>query len=539
MPDTRALVLVLEPVAEIGLEKMQAAGIEVLRRADLGDSEFESALGRADAVVIRSGSQVDAAFLDRAPALRAVARAGVGMDNIDRAEATRRGVAVLNTPGGNATAAAEHTLALMLSLSRHVPQAHSALAAGGWDRHRYVGRELSGKRLGILGLGRIGALVARRAQAFGMDVWGHDPFLSEERARALGIHKAELDEVCATADVLTLHLPLTDQTRELIDAARIATMKPGALLVNCARGGLVDEGAVVAALDSGQLGGAALDVFPTEPPENSPLLGRPNVVHTPHLGASTAEAKENVSLAIARGLTALLLEDDYSAAVNLPFESAGLAELAPWLDLSRRIGRFQGSLLSAAPKQCEVILAAGEDGADPMPLSIAFLSGLLEVVCGDEVNAINAQKKAEELGIALSHGRAPAENGYPRLLTTRVRHGDGQRVVSGTFLGPDAPRIVQVDDYWLDLEPAGDWLLMENEDVPGVVGMVGTLLGDLDINIGELRLGRSSTQGHQRAISVWQVDEPVDAQVRGKLEEIPRIYGVRQLRLGAPRRSHR
>lgn len=537
MADSRPLVLVLEPVDEAGLARMEEAGLEIRRKADLDEAGFESSLVAASAVVIRSASTVDAEFLERAPALRAVARAGVGLDNVDIDAATRRGVAVVNTPGGNATAAAEHTLALMLALARHVPAAHGTMAGGGWDRHRFVGVELSGKILGVLGLGRVGALVARRAQAFGMEVWGHDPYLSDERARSLGIRKAELDEIFPAADVLTLHLPLMDSTRGLIGPKNIEKMKQGALLVNCARGGLVDEAALAEALRSGRLGGAGLDVFGSEPPEDSPLLGLPNVVHTPHLGASTREAKANVSLAIARGLSQLLLEGDYSAAVNLPFEAAGLAELAPWLDLSRRLGRLQGNLLQGAPTHCEAVLADDGDGGEATALAAAFLSGLLEVVCGGEVNAINAQQKADELGISLSSGRAPAPEGFTRMLTTRVESTDGRHEVSGAFLGPRAPRIVRVDDYLLDLEPAGDWLLLENEDVPGVVGKVGTLLGASGINIGELRLGRAVGTEDHRAISVWQIDEPVDADVLSQLEQIPRIYGVRQLSLGTSR-SH-
>jgi D-3-phosphoglycerate dehydrogenase len=298
-------------------------------------------------------------------------------------------------------------------------------------------------------------------------------------------------------------------------------MKPEAMIVNCARGGLVDEEALAAALRDGKLAGAGVDVFGSEPPKDSPLLGLQNVVHTPHLGASTREAKQNVSQAIAQGLIQLLVHDDYSAAVNLPFEGAGLAELAPWLDLARRMGRLQGNLLTAAPTHCEAILAVEGDSTEPAALAAAFLSGLLEVVCGGAVNAINAQQKADELGISTSSGRAPAAEGFPRLLTSRVESADGRHEVSGAFLGPASPRIVRVDDYWLDLEPAGDWLLLENEDVPGVVGKVGTLLGASGINIGELRLGRASGAEDHRAISVWQVDEPVGADVVANSRRFP------------------
>ena len=532
-------MLVLEPVAEAGLRLLADAGLEIVLMSELKETARRDALARASGVIVRSGSRIDRGFLDQAPKLRAIGRAGVGLDNVDTEEATARGIAVLNTPGGNAIAAAEHTMALLLALARHVAPAHLSLAKGEWDRQRFVGLELAGRTLGVVGLGKVGILVAKRAAAFEMTVLGHDPYLSSERARAVGVEKVELDELFMRSDVVTLHLPLTEKTGCLVDERRLRQMRPGGLLLNCARGGLVDETALLRALESGRLAGAGLDVFTQEPPLDSPLVGHAKVVHTPHLGASTKEAAENVSVQIARGMVDVLVHEDFAPAVNLPFASFGLAEIRPWLDLARRTGRLQGHLLEGPPERVEILVAEAGAQTPDAPLAAAFLSGLIEQICGREVNAINALRKAAELGIALSSGHTSTEHGFTRLLKTRVDHAGQSHRVDATLLADEEPRIVKLDGYWLDLDPAGDWLLLENEDVPGVVGNVGTLLGQRGINIGELRLGRAHGESTSRAISVWQVDGPVSDDVVGQLEDVPRIYGVRQLRLGPSRRRNR
>jgi D-3-phosphoglycerate dehydrogenase len=528
--DGKPTVLVLEPVDPTGIALMENAGLRVDQAEGLAAARAMSLLPAANALVIRSATRVDRAVLDEMPALRAVGRAGVGVDNVDLAEATQRGIAVLNTPGGNAVAAAEHTMALLLALARHVAAAHATVAAGGWDRHRFVGRELAGKTLGLVGLGRVGTLVAERARAFDMTVVVHDPYVTAERTAGLGVEKLDLEPLLERADVVSLHLPLTEETRHRIDAAALRRMKPGALLINCARGGLVDEDAVAAALRDGTLAGAALDVFEREPPAGSPLLGLTHVVHTPHLGASTYEAKENVSRTLGQALVALLRDGDYSSAINLPFGGADLRELGPLLDLARRLGRFQGGLLEGAPARVELDVAA-EDVLEPAPLAQAFLCGLLETVVGEEVNAVNAQLKADALGIVVSQGRRPPEGRFPRLLCTRVSQGERSRAVDGGMLARDTPRIVRVDGMWMDVEPVGDLLVLWNADVPGVIGKVATLLGARRINIGEMRLGRRA--GSREAISVWQVDSAVDAATRTEIQRIEEIESVRQVRLGA------
>lgn len=529
MTASSATVVILEPVSQAGIERMERAGLSVARTAGLDGARSQGLLARAEAVVIRSGTRIDAAVMDEAPRLRVIGRAGVGVDNVDLEAATVRGIAVVNTPGGNSIAAAEHTLALLLALARHVPAAHAALAQGSWERHRYLGVEIAGKVLGLVGMGRVGALVAARARAFGMEVRVQDPYLSDDRARKLGVRKVDLATLLGESDVVSLHLPLTGETRNLIDEGALHQMKPGAFLINCARGGLVDEEALARALRDEHIAGAALDVFGQEPPGDSPLLGLANVVHTPHLGASTREAKDNVSLTLAEALVALLRDGDYSTAVNLPFGGADLRALRPLLDLAQRLGRFQGGLLDGAPERVELDVAA-EDAVEPAPLAQAFLCGLLATVVGGEVNAVNAQLKADQLGIVVSQGRRPSEAGFPRLLCTRVIRGKRVREVDGGMLAPATPRIVRVDGHWMDVEPAGDLLVMWNEDVPGVIGKVATLLGRKRINIGEMRLGRRA--GSSRAVSVWQVDGTVDASTRAALAGIEEIEDVRQVHLG-------
>lgn len=525
------IVLVLEPVAAAGLDLLTGAGLTVVRGDLLDPPARAAALRRADAVLVRSGTRVDQALLDAAPCLRAIARAGVGLDNVDVEAATRRGIAVMNTPGGNANAAAELTFAVLLSLVRRVAIAHASLARGEWKRHEFVGTELAGKTLGIVGLGRIGTLVAARARAFQMQVVSHDPFLSTERARAMGVDMVPLDELLACADVVSLHVPLTEGTRNLVSEQRLATMKRSAVLVNCARGGLVDEQALAVALREGRLAGAAVDVFAHEPPTDSPLLGLPNVVHTPHLGASTREATENVAVTVAEALLSYLRDGDLSAAVNLPYAGSQLRALAPWLDLAQRLGRFQAGLLDGAPTRVEIDVASDEP-METAPLASAFLCGLLREACGEEVNVVNARLKATDRGITVTEGRGPAVEGYARRLRASLHEPGRSHVVEGTVSSPGAPRLLRVDGYAMDVQAAGTYLVMTNDDVPGVMGSVGTLLGRHRINIGELRLGRSARP--HKAMSLWQLDQPAPAEVLAELRALEAVAECRQVRLGAP-----
>jgi D-3-phosphoglycerate dehydrogenase len=523
----RFRVLVSDPISEEGLARLRGfEGVEVHAPGAMEREAFLAALPGYDALVVRSGTQVDAEALARADGLRVVGRAGVGLDNVDVEAATERGVLVMNTPGANATATAEHAWALLLALCRKVPAADASVRRGEWERKRFVGFQLAGKTLGVIGLGRVGRLVAARGRGFGMVVLGCDPYLSEDAAAEIGVELADVDRVLAEADVLTLHVPLTDKTRGLIGAEAIARMKPGALLVNAARGGLVDERAVADALAAGRLAGAAFDVYAEEPPAGSPLLDAPNVVLTPHLGASTREAQRDVSVQIVDQVVAALREEEFRNAVNLPFvATGGLADIRPWLDLAERLGRLASALAPGRIERVEVEARGPEAAPHAGPLSVAVLKGILSPILGAaDVNYVNAVHVASERGIEVSRSRRASAADYANLVGCQVRTDAGERGVAGTLFQTH-PRAVEIDGYHLDAPPVGTALLVWNRDVPGVIGRVGTILGNAGVNIAEWRLGR--TAPGQTALAFINLDTPAPPDV---LEDLKRIEGVRQVR---------
>ena len=487
---------------------------------------FLAALPGHHALIVRSGTRVDSEALARAVGLKVVGRAGVGLDNIDLEAATERGVLVMNTPGANATATAEHTWALLLALCRQVPAADASVRRGEWERKRFVGFQLAGKTLGVIGLGRVGRLVAARGRGFGMQAIGCDPYLSADAAAEIGVELADLDRVLAEADVVTLHVPLTEETRGLIGADAIDRMKPGALLVNAARGGLVDEGAVANALAAGRLAGAAFDVYADEPPAGSPLLAAPNVVLTPHLAASTGEAQRDVSVQIAEQVVAALREEEFRNAVNLPFvATGGLSGIRPWLDLAERLGRLAEALAPGRIERVEVEARGPEAAPHAGPLSVAVLKGILTPILGAaDVNYVNAAHVAAERGIDVSRSRRASAADYANLVGCRIRTDAGERSVAGTLFQTH-PRAVEIDGYHLDAPPVGTALLVWNRDVPGVIGRVGTILGNAGVNIAEWRLGR--TAPGQTALAFINLDTPAPQAV---LEDLRRIEGVRQVR---------
>ncbi len=487
---------------------------------------FLAALPGHHALIVRSGTRVDAEALARADGLKVVGRAGVGLDNIDVEAATERGVLVMNTPGANATATAEHTWALLLALCRQVPAADASVRRGEWERKRFVGFQLAGKTLGVIGLGRVGRLVAARGRGFGMQAIGCDPYLAADAATEINVELADLERVLAEADVLTLHVPLTDETRGLIGADALERMKPGALLVNAARGGLVDEGAVADALADGRLAGAAFDVYADEPPAGSPLLAAPNVVLTPHLAASTSEAQRDVSVQIAEQVVAALRDEEFRNAVNLPFvTTGGLSAIRPWLDLAERLGRLAEALAPGRIERVEVEARGPEAAPHADPLSVAVLKGVLTPILGlADVNYVNAAHVAAERGIDVSRSRRASAADYANLVGCRIRTDAGERSVAGTLFQTH-PRAVEIDGYHLDAPPVGTALLVWNRDVPGVIGRVGTILGDAGVNIAEWRLGR--TAPGQTALAFINLDAPAPRDV---LEDLRRIEGVRQVR---------
>lgn len=516
-------VLVVEPLADEGLRLLQAEH-EVDVRINLTREAFLAALPNYQALLVRSGVKVDAEALAAGRALIVVGRAGIGVDNIDLDAATRAGIVVVNAPTANTIAAAEQTLGLIYALARHIPAADASVRRGEWKRADFMGSELRGRTLGIVGLGKIGIAVAERARAMEMELLGHDPFLSEEAAAARGVTLLPLAELLARADVVTLHVPLSHATRGLIGAPELARMKPGALLVNVARGGVVDETALAQALGAGLLGGAAVDVFEHEPPAGSPLLEAPNTVLTPHLGASTEEAQSKVAVEVAGQVLDVLAGRAARHAVNAPLVPAETAAaLAPYLPLARTLGQFYAQF---APSLDGLTLEiAGELARhDSAPLAAALLTGLLETVTEERVTIVNAPHLARERGLQLAERRSEASPRYPSLLTV-----SGQTTVAGTVSSGEQ-RLVRLADYWVDMPPAPSMLVTRHQDKPGTMGRIGLILGEADVNISAMHLGRSSPRAD--ALMVLALDEPVPAEVAKLIRADEAVLELWSIRLG-------
>ncbi len=524
----RFKVVVPDRVSEEGLEILTSdSRFEVVQAAGWEEDELFGALQDAHAVIVRSSTKVTEEFLDRSPHLRVIGRAGVGVDNIDIQAATARGIPVLNAPAGNTVSAAELTFALLLSAVRGISSADRSVRAGAWERSRFKGMELRGKTLGLVGAGRIGGEVARRARAFEMKVVAVDPYLSEERASELGVEMTSLEEILKTADVISLHTPLTATTRGMIGEEELQTIKPTAYLLNVARGGLVDEAVLAKALEEGWIAGAALDVYENEPlEEGSPLREAPNLVLTPHLGASTLEAQDLVASEICTGVRAALVEGDLSRALNAPkIGGETLRRLRPLLRLSEQVGRLACALSRGGIKSVEVRYAGeGEDGL--VPVSSAVLTGLLTEILGDDqVNFVNAQHLTESRGIEVTTSTVSRQADYSEFVEVRLGAEQGDVRISGALLGSRHPRIVQIDEFKIDMVPEGSMLVLWNRDVPGVIGKVGNLLGSLDLNIAGYHQARLGPGG--QALAAVSVDGEITPEVVATLREIDEVTDVR------------
>ncbi|MEK7475693.1 MAG: phosphoglycerate dehydrogenase [Candidatus Coatesbacteria bacterium] len=525
---TRFRVLVTDPVAEEGLEILRrTAGFEVDVRLKLAGPELKKALAASDALVVRSETKVTADVMPDGGRLKVVGRAGVGVDNVDVPAATRRGILVMNAPQGNTIAAAEHALALLMALMRNIPAAHASLKSGEWKRSKFVGHELYGKVLGVVGLGRIGGEVAKRARAFGMSVLGSDPLITVERARDLGVELIDLKALLKRADLISLHAPKTTETRHLIGAAELKLMKPGVRIVNCARGGLIDEAALADAIQRGQVAGAALDVFETEPlPATSPLLKLDQVVVTPHLGASTAEAQVNVSVVIAEQIRDYLVSKIVRNAVNAPATSPeAMGVVGPYIALAERMGRFLVQLTSGVPKRIIVEYRGEIAGRKFAGVTAAAVQGVLSVALQDRVNVVNALPLAKERGIAVNEGTNTEPGEFSSLVRITIATATETRYMDGTVIGKDEPHVVGVDGLHLDILPEGVMITFQNDDRPGIVGKVGTILGTHHINIAGLHVCRP-TPG-QRAFSIFNVDNPVSDQVARELSRLAELANLR------------
>jgi D-3-phosphoglycerate dehydrogenase len=505
-------ILVSDDIGSHGIDILQAAGDAVCDvKTGLSPDELLRVLGEYDALIVRSATKVTEAVLEAASNLKIIGRAGMGVDNIDVTAATQRGVIVMNTPSANSVATAEQTMALMLATTRHTAAAHQTVAEGRWEREKYAGNELSGKTLGIVGFGRIGRLVAARAQAFDMEVIAFDPYVSEEVAQDTGVTLVNLDDLYAKSDYITLHVPSSPNTDNMISADAIRRMKDGVVIVNAARGTLIEETDLADALASGKVRAAGIDVYRTEPPAaNHPLIGLPNVVHTPHLGASTAEAQRDVSAQIAGQVLDALRGTDIRNPVNLPFEAGrDFATAMPYMALADKLGVLQFHMAASPIRRVELEVKGDVAERLTRPIAAALLAGLLRNHLAGDVNYVNAPVLAEEHGITVSQAKGVASADYTNLVSCRVHWDDGNRIMAGVLFGGSEPRLVQVSNYHLDVDPSGLLLIMLNKDVPGVIGMVGTTLGRFGVNIGEWRLGRN--EPGTEALSFINLDaEPPD-----------------------------
>jgi D-3-phosphoglycerate dehydrogenase len=526
-------VLITDDISAAGVDLLRAASdvsVDIVKRPS--PAQLLGVIGQYEAVITRSATPLDAPVFTAAKHLKVAGRAGVGLDNVDVEAATASGVMVMNTPEANTLAATEHTLAMMLALCRDLPAAVSSLKNGEWNRASFMGVQLAGKTLGIIGLGRIGSRVAARAQAFGMTVIAYDPYISEDVAERAKVELlADLYGLIERSDFITLHTPLSDETQGMLGKAELAHLKPGARLVNCARGGLADEASVLEALESGRLAGAAIDVFSAEPPRSEllkRLIARPDVIVTPHLGANTVEAQEDVGIQIARQVLDALRNENYQNAVNLPFfGGAGYKQSLPYLKLADAIGSLQMQLVRGRITQVEIALEGEEMSERGQSLVIALLKGMLAPILKERVNFVNAPRLAAERGISVTQVAPRGTSDYSNLITCRIISSKEQRLIAGTLFSGRAPRIVQMDDYRMDGTPEGRILVMTSRDVPGVIGRVATLLGEHAINIAEWRLGRTAPGG--MAMSFINIDDPASDAVLEELRALPPVHDIRQV----------
>jgi D-3-phosphoglycerate dehydrogenase len=525
-------VIIPDDLSQAGLDLLRShPNVSVELAKKMPREALLSKIADYDALIVRSETKVDAEMIDAGKKLRVIGRAGIGVDTIDVDAATRRGIIVMNTPQANTIATCEHTLAMMLALARHIPQSDASVRRVEWTRSKFMGVQLSGKTLGVIGFGRIGREVARRAQAFGMEIVAYDPYVSEESARAAKVQLAELEALLAQADFVTLHSSLTQGSRGILDAERIAKMKRGAFVVNVARGALIDPDALYEALKNGHLGGAAIDVFEEEPPGDLPLFKLPNVVVTPHLGASTSEAQRDVSIQMAEQILDALHDRDVRNAVNFPpIDPNVLPVVRPYLKLAEKLGAIQAHLMEGRLQRVEVEYVGDDVAPHVKPLTVALLRGLLSPVLGpDSVNYVNAPIIANERGIVVTQALNLLEGDYTSLLTCRVTTDQGEHLIAGTCFSDVDPRIVQIDSFRIDAIPDGLALVISSRDVPGVVGRVGTILGANYVNIAEYRLGR--TKAGDRALSFVNLDNAVPDYALKALRDLPEVVWVKQMML--------
>ncbi len=524
-------VLVSDKLADVGIKMFEEAeGIDVHVKVGLPPEELKAIIKDYDALVIRSATKVTEDLLEAAARLRVIGRAGIGLDNVDIPQATKRGIVVMNTPKGNVVTTAEHAVAMILALSRNIPQGTSSLKAGRWEKKNLQGKEIFNKTLGVLGYGRIGSIVADRARGLKMQVIVHDPYANKELVEQAGFALVSLEEFYRRSDYITIHVPKMKETVDLINKEAFAQMKLGVMIIHCARGGIVNEKDLVDALRSGQVGGAALDVFETEPPGPSPLFEFDNVICTPHLGASTVEAQTNVAVAVAEQIIRYLQTGTIINAVNVPSVTGELlAKLQPYLTLAERMGCLQAQLAEGAIQAVTVKYSGDFLGLDMAPVTMAALKGLLTPILQDEVNFVNAPVIAKERGIRVTESRSVEAEDFTNLITIDATADRGSNTVSGTIFGKHEPRIVRVNTTRVDVVPEGHVLLIHNEDKPGAIGSIGTLLGQHNINIARMHVGQEKDGG--RNVIFLDTDTPTPLETIEELRALPLVKSVTPLEL--------
>jgi D-3-phosphoglycerate dehydrogenase len=520
-------VLIADQLSPAAVSIFKERGVATDMKVGLPKEELEKIIGDYDGLAVRSATKVTEKILAAAGRLRVIGRAGIGVDNIDVKAATAKGVIVMNTPFGNSITTAEHAISLMMALARQIPEADRSTQSGKWEKSKFMGVELYAKTLGVIGCGNIGSIVADRAIGLKMKVIAYDPFLSSQRAVELGVEKVELEDLLRRADFITLHTPLTDKTRNIIDAAALGKAKKGVRIVNCARGGLVDERALAASLKAGHVGGAAFDVFEVEPPKDSPLFGLPNVICTPHLGAATSEAQENVALQVAEQMADYLLKGAISNAVNFPNISAEEApRLRPWVKLAEQLGLFAGQLTETSIKGVRLEYSGEVATLNTKPLTAAALAGVLRPSLSD-VNMVSAAASARERGIKLEETTRSQEGAFGSYIRLTILTDEYDRSVAGTVFSDGRPRIIQVRNIDMEFELAPRMLFIRNADKPGFIGTFGMLMGEAGLNIATLNLGRDKPGGD--AICMVAIDEPASEEVLAKIKALPQVVRVNRL----------
>ena len=523
-------VLISDSISTKGVEILKKAGLDVDVKTGMKPEELVAVIGDYHGLAVRSATKVTAKIIDAATNLRVIGRAGSGLDNVDLTAATKKGIVVMNAPGGNTITTAEHTFSLMCAMARQIPQATASMREGKWEKKRFMGVELFNKTLGIIGIGNIGSQVARRAQAFVMNVIAYDPFLSEEKAKDMGVEKVDLEELYRRSDFITIHTPITAETRNMINKDTIKIMKNGVRIINCARGGIVNEKDLYDALVEGKVAGAALDVFEKEPTENNPLLTLDSVISTPHLGAATKEAQENVAIAIAEQIADYLVQGTIRNAVNFPSIPADqVARLQPYINLSEKLGLFSAQIFEGGVTEITIEYRGEASEINTAPVKIAAIKGFLSPILEETVNFVNAPLIAKERGIEVKETKSADAGDYQSMIALRIKAKDKESYVTGTLFSRKDPRIVAVDGFKIEIVPEGELLFIHNNDKPGVIGNIGTLLSKNNINIARMQFGREAPGG--RAISVVTIDSPATPGILDEIKSLPNVLFLKRITL--------